>query len=137
MAEEDGVVVECETPEHATIHGNKKLIEELLTNLVVNAIKYRSVLRASFVRISLTETERDFVLQVADNGIGIPTEEIPELFTRFYRTTKTRGLFPGTGLGLSIVKTIADKHRASIAVESVVGERTSFSVSFPKIKNTP
>ena len=133
MAEEKNVAIHYDAPETALVLGNKRMLEELLTNLVVNAIKYRSPDRNGTVRISLTTESGMAKLEIEDNGMGIPQNEMQELFTRFYRTTRTRGVLPGSGLGLAIAKSIVDKHEGTISVESSVDECTLFTVRIPLI----
>ena len=78
--------------------------------------------------------EEDWIwVQVEDHGRGIPKEDVPYIFERFYKADKarTRGVGGGTGLGLAIVKNIVDAHHGVIQVKSVLGEGTTFSIGFP------
>ena len=112
------------------ILGDPEGIEQLMTNLIANAIKYTP--RDGEVRIS-TKAQGDQVLMtVKDNGIGISAEDLPHIFEEFYRGENARKCTEqGTGLGLSIVKSIADMHGAQISVESETGRGTTFRVAIP------
>ena len=109
-----------------TVTGARDLLQELVYNLVDNAIKYNR----PGGRVTVSAAER--VLRVSDTGIGIPDSAKPHLFERFYRVEKSRSKeMGGTGLGLAIVKHIADLHKARIFVEDVPGGGTCFAVVFP------
>ncbi|AFZ16889.1 GAF sensor signal transduction histidine kinase [Allocoleopsis franciscana PCC 7113] len=110
---------------------DKKLLRQLLSNLLCNAIKYSPA--GGQVHFELTCQDDKAIFQIQDQGIGIPKEEQSRLFEFFYRA-KNVGAIAGTGLGLAIVKTCVDLHRGEIAVESEVGIGTRFTVSLP-LKN--
>lgn len=106
----------------------------VLINLVRNSIQY--TLPGGRVEVSTGEEEweghRWATVTVADTGIGIPQEELPYIFDRFFRGERPRQMqIPGTGLGLSILKEIVDRHGGRIAVESEVGKGTRFTVWLP------
>ncbi len=132
MAREQGVTISLLTSWKVIVLGNKRLLEELLTNLVANAIKYRRTTVESKVIISLVETETNVGIVIEDNGIGIPTEDATEIFSRFYRGSR-RSNTSGTGLGLAICKGIVDKHNGTISVTSTLGEKTVFVITLPKM----
>ena len=132
MAEEAGVTIRTTLPDTLTVHGNARLLGELLTNLVSNALAYKDTQKESFVHISLTENTDTMSLAVQDNGIGIPSQDVPSLFTRFYRSSRTKETLPGSGLGLAIVKGIAERHGAQVSVESTLGEGSTFTITLPK-----
>jgi signal transduction histidine kinase len=106
---------------------DEKLIDELFVNLISNAIKYTP--RGGQVRVSLVkESETHVLLKVSDTGIGIPEEDMPRLFTEFFRAKNAKALTQeGTGLGLVIVKEIIDFLSGTIQVESQVGKGTCFT----------
>jgi signal transduction histidine kinase len=132
MSEENGVTFKSIVSEgRHVIMGNKRLLEELVTNLVVNAIKYRRRSSDPYVVLGIGETEDSILVTVEDNGIGIPEKSLNHIFDRFYRTDEGAGA-AGSGLGLAIVKKIADHHHAVIEVLSSVGQGTTFVLSFPK-----
>ncbi len=115
------------------VMGDTDRLKQLLLNLITNAIKYTPA--GGSVSLSLSHTDDWAVVEVADTGIGIPPEDIPFIFDRFYRVDKarSRGL-GGTGLGLSIVKWIATAHGGDVTVSSIVGEGTTFILSIPALK---
>jgi two-component system phosphate regulon sensor histidine kinase PhoR len=107
-------------------------IEQVLLNLVGNAIKYIPEGKAIHIRWEKGD-RNDIVLRVIDNGPGIPQEYHSRLFERFYRVDKGRTRDQGgTGLGLAIVKHIMQSHRGSVSVRSTVGEGTEFTCIFPQ-----
>lgn len=113
------------------ISGNRLSIEEMLTNLLLNAIKYTPANGA--VEINAKDNGDSILVEVTDTGIGIPQEEQPKVFDEFYRATNARAVEKdGTGLGLSIAKQIVERHGGQIWVESKVGVGTTFSFTLPK-----
>ena len=114
--------------EHCNIYGNKENLREVVYNLVQNAIKYNKENGNVWVSVYI---DKNPVLSVRDNGIGIPIEDQEKVFERFYRVDKSRSKATGgTGLGLSIVKHIVQLHKANIILESVPGEGTEIKVVF-------
>ncbi len=102
------------------------LIHQVLYNLLDNAVKFTDQNGTITIRIGMIRGKRAQV-RIRNTGEGIPPEEIPHIFERFYKSDRSRGLDKtGTGLGLYIVKTILDKHGESITVESEVGSYTEF-----------
>ncbi len=115
-----------------TVFADPKRIEQVLTNLVDNAIKYCP--SKSKIKIGWTKESDAVILTVSDNGPGIPAKNMDRLFERFYRLDKGRSReMGGTGLGLSIVKHIMQRHNGSVSVESTVGEGTTFVCRFPTL----
>ncbi|MCM3122247.1 ATP-binding protein [Mesobacillus sp. AQ2] len=106
-------------------------IEQVLTNLIDNAIRH--VPDSAAVDIKARTDERGLYFEVSDQGPGIPEEDLPFLFERFYKGDKsrTRGV-SGTGLGLAIAKNIIDAHRGIISVKSKLGQGTTFSFFIPR-----
>jgi two-component sensor histidine kinase len=133
-ASEKGVgvefVIEESLPE---LMADEKLLDELFGNLISNAIKYTPP--GGKVRVSLaTEREHLVRFEVSDTGIGIPEEDVPRLFTEFFRAENAKAQAEqGTGLGLVIVKEILDFLRGSISVKSKVGEGTTFHCLLPSV----
>jgi len=112
------------------MRGDEFKIEQLLVNLIDNAIKYTE---KGGVEISTCETDGKVKLTVADTGIGIRENDIARIFERFYVTDKARSRKAGgTGLGLSIVKHIVMLHGGEIAVDSARGSGSKFIVTFEK-----
>ena len=113
------------------IMGNARLLDELVSNLIENAIRYNRPGGKVFVWV-LPQGGRPCV-RVSDTGIGIPEEARDKVFERFYRVDKGRSRdMGGTGLGLAIVKHAATYHGADIRLDSKVGEGTTVTVTFPK-----
>lgn len=118
---------------HAIVAGSESLIEEMLYNLVENGIRYNSEGGSVTVntRVEYAEGEQCAVLTVADTGKGIPADEQEKVFERFYRVDKSRSKETGgTGLGLAIVKHAVLYHGGSIAVDSALGQGTTFVIRF-------
>lgn len=130
LAELKGVALTV-SGQNGSIQGVPQLIEELITNLIENAIKYNK--EAGAVSIWVTESDNSVSLSVTDTGIGIPLEHQARIFERFYRVDKSHSKETGgTGLGLAIVKHIANYHNAEIKLESSVNQGTKVVVVFPK-----
>ncbi|WP_250278602.1 ATP-binding protein [[Clostridium] colinum] len=109
-------------------------INQVLNNIVSNAIKYSY--ENTVIQIYIEETKSTFIVNIKDNGIGIPKEDIGRIFERFYRVDKARSrAMGGNGLGLSIAKEIMQEHSGDIKAYSKVGEGTTMQVIFKKYKN--
>ena len=116
--------------EPAIVYGNEDLLEELLWNLCDNAIRYNK--ENGMVKVQVEKTKEQVNLIVTDTGIGIPLEHQNRIFERFYRVDKSRSKETGgTGLGLAIVKHIVAQHDAELILESMPGEGTKITISFP------
>ncbi|MCD6392056.1 MAG: HAMP domain-containing histidine kinase [Planctomycetes bacterium] len=112
------------------IVGNKFSIEEVIVNVLLNAIKYTPEKGA--VEISAVDKGDCVQIEVKDTGIGIPADEIPRVFDEFFRGAKAKKTErDGTGLGLSIAKQIVERHNGSIWVESTQGEGSIFKLTLP------
>ena len=121
--------------ESAVMLGDRTLLEEMLLNLIDNAIKYNR--RGGSVRIDVALEGGKPRFAVADTGVGIPDEDQARVFERFYRVDKSRSKETGgTGLGLSIVKHGAQLHGAEISLSSKLGKGTTVSILFPEQKET-
>jgi signal transduction histidine kinase len=106
------------------------MIEQALTNLIDNALKYSDP--GNKVQVWIEERDSSVEISVADKGIGIARKDISRVFERFYRTDSARGKEPGgTGLGLAIVKHIALAHNGNVRVESALGAGSTFTLSLP------
>ena len=103
-----------------------------LSNLIENGIKYNKP--QGSVHVSLNADHQNFFVTVMDTGIGIPKEDQPNVFERFYRVDKSHSrAIGGTGLGLSIAKNIIVMHRGEIRLDSVEGEGTVFTIKVPLV----
>jgi signal transduction histidine kinase len=103
-------------------------IERLLDNLIENALRHTS--NGASVTMAARARGHRLVLEVTDHGGGIPSEELPYIFDRFYRARSSDGT-RGSGLGLAIVKAIAESHEGEVSVESKLGRGTTFRVELP------
>ncbi len=127
---EKPVTVELTAVDQARIMGDEDRLKQLLLNLVDNGIKYTQP--GGIVRLSLAQENGWAHLVVSDTGIGIPPEDLPHIFDRFYRVDKARNRSQGgSGLGLAIAKWIVQAHGGSVKVDSVVGEGTTFRITLP------
>lgn len=114
------------------VFGDPIRIRQMIGNLLDNAIKYSNP--GGKVIFDAHSEDEQIILTVSDNGPGIPRDEQPFLFERFFRASNVPEDVPGTGLGLSIVKSILDNHNGRIWVDSKVGEGTIFTVVLPKAR---
>jgi two-component system phosphate regulon sensor histidine kinase PhoR len=112
--------------------GDRKGLEQVLINLLDNAIKYGR--EGGNIKISVCENPNaEIQISVEDDGIGIPKEDLPRIFERFYRVDKGRSKeLGGTGLGLSIVKHIIQAHGGNVWAESQIGKGSTFYLTLPK-----
>ena len=130
-SEEKDQILECFTiGEITNIVGDKDRIEQVILNILTNAIKYTPV--GGKITIYIGKMYGDVYVKVADSGIGIPKEDTARIFERFYRTDKARSReMGGTGLGLSIAKEIVEAHNGKISVSSELGKGTEVTVKLP------
>ena len=121
----------CGRVEDAAVLGDRVRLEQALVNLLTNGVKFNRP--EGEVRVEVMRTKDDQVsVTIADNGIGIPSADLPRLFERFYRVDKARSReMGGTGLGLSIVKHIVERMHGRIIVESQLGKGSVFTVLLP------
>lgn len=110
---------------------DKDRISQVIANLLSNAMKYTP--EGGSIKVIVTETTKDGVIKVIDNGIGIPERELPLIFERFYRSDKSRDRKTGgAGIGLAILKSIVTAHGGKVVAESSIEEGSCFTVSIPK-----
>jgi len=126
-----GVQVEALVPPGLpAVLGNRSQLERVLLNLMSNALKFSE--RGAAITIRAELVMDDVQLSVEDTGMGIPAEEHPQLFTRFFRTAEARRrAIQGTGLGLAVVREIVERHHGAVGVRSALGEGTTMTVSLP------
>ena len=112
-------------------HFDPDRIEQVLTNLLDNAIRH--IQESASITVTVKSIGRELLFEVSDEGPGIPEEDLPFLFERFYKGDKsrTRGR-SGLGLGLAIAKNIIDAHKGNISVRSKLGQGTTFSFFIPR-----
>jgi heavy metal sensor kinase len=133
LAEDKHIAIACDASRTVLIEGDRARLKQVVVNLLDNAIKYTPENGA--VQLSVNAVNGGAVLEVADNGIGIPAEALPHVFERFFRVDPTRsGDSGGAGLGLSIVKSICTAHGAEVEVQSTVRNGSSFRVILPLAK---
>ena len=135
-SEKNNILLKLENKNNSLIYVNadQERILQVLTNLIVNSIKYGS--DNGYTKVIVEDFNKEKVIvRIIDNGEGIEKEHIPRLFERFYRIDKNRSRKKGgSGLGLSIVKHIIEAHNEQIFVKSEIGEGTEFSFTLSKPK---
>ncbi len=131
LAKERQVSLKLENvPQNQTVHADRSQLAQAVGNLLENAVKYNRPGGQVLVRAS--EVSRYLHIEVEDKGIGIPLEDLPRIFERFYRVDKARSRETGgTGLGLSIVKHVAEAHGGSVQAESRLGHGSRFTLILP------
>jgi len=113
-----------------TVHADERRLEEVVHNLLDNAVKYSH--QKGRIVLNAGAPDQEVVLSVCDEGVGIAANDLPRIFERFYRADRARSReLGGTGLGLSIVKHIAQLHGGRVEAESVVGQGTTIRVILP------
>ncbi|WP_104138226.1 ATP-binding protein [Arthrobacter sp. ZGTC131] len=121
--------------EDVKIHADEARLEQVFTNIVANAIKFTpdgGRISISFMPETAGEGTPSAVVRVADSGVGIPEQEISQVFTRFYRASNaSSAAVPGSGLGLAIAHDIVNRHGGSLDLTSVLGSGTTVSVHLP------
>jgi signal transduction histidine kinase len=131
---EERVVELTVRPRRPEVWGDRAAIEQILSNLVENALKYSPPDTPVSVRVEATETEAK--IEVADRGQGISPEELGSIFDRYRQVEDDGGRkVGGVGLGLFIVKNLVDAHRGKIDVASELGTGATFTVCLPKRSN--
>lgn len=116
---------------HGVVFENRTMIWELFSNLIINAIKYNK--EDGKLDINISEKESSYLIEISDTGIGIPKDDLPRIFERFYRVDKSRSRkVGGTGLGLSIVKHILQNIDGKIKISSDLGQGTSIELKLKK-----
>jgi two-component system phosphate regulon sensor histidine kinase PhoR len=126
-----GVALVCGNMEDAQVLGDRLQIEQALVNLLDNAIKFNRPSGEVLMEVSRTGDGR-VKINLTDTGIGIPHEDLPRIFERFYRIDKARSReVGGTGLGLSIVKHIVERMNGTVSVESQLGKGSTFTLLLP------
>jgi len=137
QAERSGVELACEYSDGLYVYGDFDRLQQVLLNLASNALKFTP--EGGTVDLVAQPKGRDFVeFVVRDNGVGIPEDDLPRVFDRFYRVDKARSReLGGTGLGLAIAREIVQAHGGTINVESEVGKGTSVTFTVPTRSQSP
>lgn len=133
IAEEKSIDLRIKAAPDVWVEGDRTRVQQVVVNLIDNAIKYTQ--DGGAVHVSVRREGRSAVLEVSDNGAGIPAHALPHVFERFYRADKARSRESGgAGLGLSIVKAICAAHGAEVTVRSEEGGGTCFRVEMAAIE---
>jgi signal transduction histidine kinase len=132
VALERRVALDSAVPSDAVdLRFDRERIIQLLTNLIGNALKFTP--SGGAVSVQLVDGSPEVMIEVRDTGPGIPPDELPHIFERFYRGTNTGDArASGSGLGLAIVRSIVEMHGGEIDVESALGHGTVFRIRFPR-----
>jgi len=134
LAEDKKISLTCQASQSVFIEGDRSRIKQVIVNLLDNAVKYTQSDGRILLRVDASNGHA--LLEVEDNGIGIPADALPHVFERFYRVDKTRSAeAESAGLGLSIVKSICTAHGAEVKVTSVPKVGSRFSVTLPSAGN--
>jgi len=130
IAEQKNIRLNPLLDEPIELFGDKEKLKRIFINLLDNAIKYS--FEKSVVGVEVLKIDNNVEIKIKNNGHGIPENEIPKIFQRFYRSSEVRSKVKGSGLGLSIVKELVLMHGGSIKVDSVLNKETIFSVILPQ-----
>jgi heavy metal sensor kinase len=134
IAEQRGVSLQVESPEPVTVRGNRVHLREVIHNLLDNALKFTTEGEKVTVEVNAPPGSPQVQLVVRDTGEGIPADDLPNVFERFYRADKSRQRAQptgGSGLGLSICKAIVHSYEGQISLTSTLGKGTTVTVSLP------
>jgi two-component system phosphate regulon sensor histidine kinase PhoR len=124
------LILDNEISDNIQVFADSERIKQVLINLIDNSVKY--TLEKGSIKIKTKSFEKSVLISVEDTGLGIPKEDLPRIFERFYRVDKTRSRdMGGSGLGLSIVKHILELHNSQINVESETDKGTKFEFTLP------
>ncbi len=136
-AKKKGIALEFKTGADANrmVDADRETIHQVLTNLITNSIKYGN--EGGVTRVGMYDMDKNLLIEVADNGIGIPEDHLEHVFDRFYRVDKSRSRKKGggSGLGLSIVKHIVEAHNQSVNVRSSAGMGSTFGFTLKRSSN--
>ncbi len=125
-------LITCEVdPSLQNVYLDRKVVTLVLSNLIANAVKYTR--EEPNIKIKGTVEADEIIIAISDNGVGIPEDELEQIFDRFYRASTSEGI-QGTGIGLSLVQELIQLHKGNVSVESTVGKGTSFEVRLPLIQ---
>lgn len=130
LAEEKSIRLRTRTAPNVHVEGDRARLQQVIVNLIDNAVKYTH--EGGVIEVSVSSEGTSAVLEVCDNGPGIPAHALSHVFERFYRADKARSRADGgAGLGLSIVKAICAAHNADVKVSSQEGRGSCFRVELP------
>ena len=130
LAEDKKISVACNSKQAVLVQGDRARMKQVIVNLLDNAIKYTP--GGGAIQLNVARQNGHAILDIADNGIGIPGEALPHVFERFFRVDKARSRDEGgAGIGLSIVKSICAAHGGEVRAESAPGKGSRFRVTLP------
>ena len=131
VIKEKGLILTCDISiDEVVINGDEEKLELVLEGLVNNAIKFTEP--GGRIMVSAQSLYKEFEIIISDTGVGIPANDLPNIFKKFFRVRRPGKEIPGTGLGLVFVKQIVDLHKGLITVDSEVNMGTSFVIKLPK-----
>jgi signal transduction histidine kinase len=117
------------------VNADPDAIHQVFYNLIHNAVKFSPTGGSLLIDLRTDEQKKKAVITIKNDGEGIPEEEVPHVFEKFYKTDRSRGLDKsGMGLGLFIVKTAIDNHKEKITVESGTGRGCAFTFTLPLVQ---
>lgn len=135
LAEDKGIKLSCTGSDGVWVEGDRARLKQVVVNLLDNAIKYTSA--GGIVALTVSAQNGKAILEVADNGIGIPPQALSRVFERFFRVDNARSREQGgAGLGLSIVKSICTAHHGNVEASSTPGQGSRFRVELPRAQGT-
>ena len=130
LAEDKGISITCDANAPVLVEGDSARLKQVVVNLLDNAIKYTP--ENGVIQMRVGTANGHAILEVEDNGIGIPADALPHVFERFYRVDQARSARTRRrGLGLSIVKSICTAHGAEVGVPKAPSATARFSVKLP------
>ncbi len=128
-----GLELVFEKKSGCNFYGDAGRLEQVVTNIVSNSVKYTP--EGGRIKVSCGTRYTEGFIEVSDNGIGIPERDLPRIFDRFYRVDKARSRESGgTGLGLAIAKELVELHGGKIDIKSKVGSGTRVTITLPMVR---
>jgi len=129
LAEEKDISVSLYSSAGVVIDGDEDQLFRMMTNLLDNAVRFTH--RGGKITLTINQTDTSAKITVSDTGIGMPEEELPYIFDRFYQIVKSKSSKNGFGIGLSIVKSVVEAHKGTVSVESKRAQGSTFVVTLP------
>jgi signal transduction histidine kinase len=124
LCEQADIQIGFQSEKNAIVNADRARIEQVLHNLLFNAVNHTPA--GGRISVTVVEEVNQVRIEISDTGKGIPEDEIPYIWDRYYKTEKNSGRQAGTGLGLAIVKTILEAHRVPYGIQSTMGEGSTF-----------
>ena len=131
VAEDKQIAIDLDLPESLVIQADQTRLQQVLANLLDNALKYSG--GGKEISVSARQDEREVLISVSDQGMGIPPTEIGKIWDRLYRGDRSRSR-RGLGLGLSLVRAIVEAHGGTVSVASELNKGSTFTIRFPREK---